>query len=102
MDSLGHFRRRRAFLAKSAGGFGSLAFSAMAGRDLRADAGPEWLPPDGHPHFAPKADSVIWVFLNGGMSHLETFDPNPELAKHAGTTSAASPSKDVQDPKKLA
>jgi len=102
MDSPGYFRRRRAFLAKSAGGFGSLAFSAMAGRDLRADAGPEWLPPDGNPHFAPRADSVIWVFLNGGMSHLETFDPKPELDKHAGKTIAESPYKDVQDPKKLA
>ncbi|MCE2803989.1 MAG: DUF1501 domain-containing protein, partial [Gemmataceae bacterium] len=102
MDSPGYFRRRRAFLAKSAGGFGSLAFSAMAGRDLRADAGPEWFPPDGNPHFAPRADSVIWVFLNGGMSHLETFDPKPELDKHAGKTIAESPYKDVQDPKKLA
>jgi hypothetical protein len=37
-------------------------------------------------HFAPRAKSVIWIFLSGGYSHLETFDPKPALNKYAGMT----------------
>ncbi len=36
------------------------------------------------PHFAPKAKRVIFLFLNGGMSHVDTFDPKPMLDKHDG------------------
>ncbi len=36
-----------------------------------------WSPPNGQPHFAPKAKSVIWLFMIGGVSHLESFDPKP-------------------------
>ena len=36
------------------------------------------------PHFAPKAKSVISLFMNGGTSHVDTFDPKPELAKRNG------------------
>jgi hypothetical protein len=36
------------------------------------------------PHFAPKAKRVVHFFLNGGPSHVDTFDPKPALAKHAG------------------
>jgi hypothetical protein len=36
------------------------------------------------PHFAPKAKRVIHFFLNGGPSHVDTFDPKPSLAKYAG------------------
>ena len=43
-------------------------------------------PPDGRPHFAPRAKSVIWIFLSGGVSHLETWDPKPALNKYAGKT----------------
>lgn len=51
-------------------------------------AGPESpaTAPDGQPHFAPKARSVIWIFLSGGYSHVETFDPKPALNTHAGKT----------------
>ena len=35
------------------------------------------------PHFAPKAKHVIFLYLNGGVSQVDTFDPKPELAKHA-------------------
>jgi Protein of unknown function (DUF1501) len=38
------------------------------------------------PHFAPRAKRVIHFFLNGGPSHVDTFDPKPELAKYAGQT----------------
>jgi hypothetical protein len=36
------------------------------------------------PHFKPKAKHVIHIFLNGGPSHVDTFDPKPALAKYAG------------------
>src|SRR5262249_30781724 len=42
--------------------------------------------PAGQPHFTPKAKSVIWIFLSGGYSHLETFDPKPALNRLAGKT----------------
>lgn len=37
------------------------------------------------PHFAPKAKRVIYLFMHGGPSHLETFDPKPELQRLAGS-----------------
>ena len=42
--------------------------------------------PAGRPHFPAKAKSVIWIFLSGGYSHMETFDPKPALNKYAGLT----------------
>ena len=58
--------------------------------------------PNGVPHFAPKAKSVIWLFMNGGVSHMESFDPKPELNKYAGKTIAQTPYAEVQNPAKLA
>ena len=40
--------------------------------------------PPASPHFAPRAKSVISLFMSGGVSHLDTFDPKPALAKYAG------------------
>lgn len=82
-------------------GFASLALGAMLHRDGYGSDG-AWSPPDGRPHFAPKAKSVIWLFMNGGLSHLESFDPKPMLTKYAGKTIAETPFADAQDPKKLA
>jgi hypothetical protein len=87
---------RRTFLADVGMGFTGLALGAMLQRDgrVRAGDGMAWAPPDGKPHFAPKAKSVIWVFLSGGVSQLESFDPKPELNKYAGKTFADSPHPD--------
>lgn len=83
-------------------GFGSLALHAMLARDgIAAPSTPGWSPPDGRPHFAPKAKSVIWLFMRGGVSHLESFDPKPALNEFAGKSIAESPFADVQDPEKL-
>jgi len=57
--------------------------------------------PIGQPHFAPKARSVIWLFMNGGVSHLESFDPKPMVTKYSGKTIAETPFAAVQDPQKL-
>lgn len=92
---------RRAFLADLGLGFTGLALGAMLARD-GVGSPAEWTPPDGKPHFAPKAKSVIWLFMNGGVSHLESFDHKPEITKHAGKTIAETPYADVQNPAKLA
>ena len=91
---------RRAFLADAGMGFTGLALAAMLHRDGRAADG-TWTPPDGKPHFPPKARSVVWLFMNGGVSHLETFDPKPELNKYAGKSIGQTPYKGTQDPEKL-
>ena len=50
---------------------------------------------DGRAHFAPKCKSVIWIFLVGGMSHLESFDPKPALTEFGGQEIGQTPHKDV-------
>src|SRR6476661_10090973 len=92
---------RRDFLSDSALGFSSLALAAMLHRDgYSADHGDKPRGSQG-PHFAPKAKSVIWLFMNGGVSHMETFDPKPALTKFAGKTIKEGPVPDAQDPEKL-
>ena len=54
-----------------------------------------WKPPDGRPHFTPKAKNVIWLFMIGGTSHLESFDPKPALNRYAGKTIAETPFADA-------
>ena len=77
---------RRTFLADFGMGFAGLVLGSLLHRDgvARADPAAPWAPPDGKPHHPPKAKSVIWIFLSGGYSHLETFDPKPALTKYAG------------------
>ena len=82
-------------------GFTGLALGAMFSRDGVAGAY-DWSPPTGVPHFPPKAKNVIWLFMNGGVSHVESFDPKPMLSKFAGKTIAETPYSEVQDPRKLA
>ena len=74
---------RREMLQTTACGFGHLALMGMfhvianAGDSLRG--GPSPLP-----HFAPRAKRVIFLFLHGGVSHIDTFDPKPALEKYDG------------------
>jgi hypothetical protein len=76
-----HFSRRR-LLQTAGGGFGWLAFSAMMQRAAAATArNPLTIH---QPHFAPRAKSVIWLFMNGGPSHVDTWDYKPELQKRDG------------------
>src|SRR3954453_5576080 len=89
---------RRSFLADMGMGFTGLALGALLYRDgvARAAATPGgWTRPAGKPHFPPKARSGIWFFMVGGTSHMESFDPKPELNKHAGKTIQESPYKDT-------
>jgi Protein of unknown function (DUF1501) len=97
------FASRRGFLWSSCFGLSSLALGAILARDgvVRASDVEPWSPPTGQPHFAPKAKSVIWLFMNGGVSHMESFDPKPMLTKYEGKSIAETPYKDVQNPEKL-
>ena len=75
---------RRSFLRDSFCGFGSLAFlSLLEDERLRAAPADPLAPRPAHmPN--PKAKSVIFLFMAGGPSHLETFDPKPLLNKLDG------------------
>jgi hypothetical protein len=82
-----HPTSRRQFLAHAGGGLGLLAFA-----DLLSAAGPvpqasssssNSLAPR-QPHFPPKAKSVVWLFMEGGPSGFDLFDPKPELDKNDG------------------
>jgi hypothetical protein len=68
---------------------GSLLFEDGLTRGRAAPADEE-----APPHLA-KARSVIWLFMLGGASHLETFDPKPALRKYAGMTIDATPHADI-------
>ena len=96
-----HQHSRRSFLSNSGLGFGSLALGTMLQKDGFGSAGHPWSPPTGKPHFKPKAKSVIWLFMNGGFSHMESFDPKPMLNKYSGKTISETPFAEVQDPEKL-
>ena len=84
---------RRTFLADTGMGFTGLVLGAMLQRDGFARAEEPHAPPDGKPHLKPRAKSVIWLFMNGGVSHLESFDPKPMLNRYAGKTLDESPFK---------
>src|SRR5206468_34505 len=76
---------RRAFLARSAAGFGSLALAALLDPRAFADATDDRWPGAVRPlHFAPKAKRIIYLYMAGGPSHLETLDYKPKLAELHG------------------
>src|SRR5262245_32474030 len=85
---------RRDFLFKAGGGFGALALACLLDRDglLRADETPSAANPlaPRPPHHRARAKSVIFLFMEGGPSHLDTFDPKPELSRHHGQRLPAS------------
>ena len=72
---------RRQILQRTSAGFGWLAFSALAAEEKGTFVSP--LAPK-EPHWPAKAKRVIFMFMNGGPSHLESFDWKPELAKAGG------------------
>lgn len=66
---------RRQLLKDASIGFGMLAFSSLASRTSHAQPAA---------HFAAKAKHVILCFMDGGPSHVDTFDPKPELTRQEG------------------
>lgn len=85
---------RRDFLFRAGNGFGALALSYLVNREVLAGGVSERklhnpLAPK-QPHFTPKAKSVIFLFMVGGPSQMETFDPKPVLDKMHGQQMPAS------------
>jgi hypothetical protein len=74
---------RREWLASAGTGFGALALNALLAGDAPAAAAPNPLAPR-TPHFKPTAKACIFLFMEGGPSHIDTFDPKPALNKLAG------------------
>src|SRR5262245_26006830 len=83
--------RRPGFLREAGRGFGALAAAWLPAqeRTLGAERAVNPLAPR-PPHFAAKAQRVIYLFMHGGPSHLETFDPKPDLQRLAGQPLPAS------------
>lgn len=79
---------RREFLLRGGGAFGALALSSLLrGNSVFAQAGnpaPRLSPPSLDPHFRARAKRVIFLFMEGGPSHLDLFDPKPKVNEFAG------------------
>src|SRR5688572_6951246 len=87
-----HVPDRRAFLRDAGCGFGALALAAMLAEEAAgADApgAPDPLAPK-RPHHEATAKRVIFLFMSGGPSHVDTFDPKPELTRLHGQPLPAS------------
>ncbi|MEZ5356902.1 MAG: DUF1501 domain-containing protein [Bryobacteraceae bacterium] len=74
---------RRDILRMAANGFGAIALQDMLAREARAATGGNPLAAR-QPHFPGKAKSVIFLFMVGGPSQIDTFDPKPLLTKYSG------------------
>src|ERR1700678_2844814 len=77
---------RREALCRMGSGFGMLSFASLAGESLpKADEpAAQGVPSPRIPHFKPKAKPVIFLFMNGGASQIDTFDYKPMLEKYNG------------------
>jgi hypothetical protein len=95
---------RRGFLEQTIGG---LSVATLAAGNLAAGSSASVASEGGStirpqvPHFQPKAKSVIWLFMRGGVSHMESFDPKPLLNKLQGKTIDETEFANVQDPERL-
>jgi hypothetical protein len=73
---------RRDFLRRAGAGFGGLAFASLLAK--ASNPTPRNPLAGRPPHFAAKAKSVIWIFCDGGPSHIDLFDPKPALTRLNG------------------
>ena len=69
---------RRQFLLTTGHGFGVVALSSLLEASTVNPLSPK------APHAAAKAKSIIYLFMHGGVSHVDTFDPKPELTRRSG------------------
>jgi hypothetical protein len=85
------FRSRRDFLLRASGGLGALALTSLLQQEQARAARPAANPSQPHaPHFRARAQAVIFLFMEGGPSHLDTFDPKPGLTRLHGQRMPAS------------
>ena len=101
-------RTRREFLWQAGGGFAGLALTALLNEDgffgsaARAAGAPADPLAPRRPHFPAKAKAVICLFMYGGVSQVDTFDPKPELKKRHGQPMPTSdPDLKARSPGKL-
>ncbi|MFM1555569.1 MAG: DUF1501 domain-containing protein, partial [Limisphaerales bacterium] len=73
---------RRAMLARCANGFGGVALASLLANEAGAKPTNPLAPKP--PHFAPKAKSIIFLYMDGGPASMDTFDPKPRLTKENG------------------
>ncbi len=91
-----HLISRREMLRRAGLGFGSWALLDLLARDgVAASVAANPLAPK-CPHFTARAKSVIFLFMQGGPSHIDTFDPKPLLAKLHGQPLPASATEGLQ------
>lgn len=81
-------RSRREFFSNAGSGLGAIALSSMLAEGADNRIRDPYAARPGH--FKPKAKSVIWLFMEGGPSHIDLFDPKPTLNKLAGQPMPAS------------
>ncbi|MFP6762381.1 MAG: DUF1501 domain-containing protein, partial [Planctomycetaceae bacterium] len=81
---------RRDLLASPARPLGAAALASLAGRSISAAPQTNQSGLPGLPHFAPKARRVIYLFMAGGPSHIDTFDYHPNVRKLHGQELPAS------------
>src|SRR5437879_5146505 len=84
-SSASRLMRRRRFLIDVGMGVTGMALQGLFAQEAQADDAPR-LP--------PKVDQVIWLFMAGGVSHTEGFDPKPALTRYGGHTIGATPYRD--------
>jgi hypothetical protein len=85
LHKIGHHwqvRTRREFFSRAGSGLAALALGSMLSEDLHAAKADPMAPRQ--PHHKPSAKSVIWLFMEGGPSHIDLFDPKPALTKLDG------------------
>ncbi len=75
---------RRRFLWQTGGGMAGVALSHLLARDVPDLGHSQRTEPTGGPHHRPKAKRIIQLFMNGGVSQMDTFDYKPELARLHG------------------
>ena len=95
---------RRDFFASMSGGLGTAALAGLLSSDLYGTNGllaaesafPDQTPKQ--PHFEPKAKSVIHLFMNGGPSQMDLFDPKEELTRNHGKSYFDKIAGEVENP----
>jgi hypothetical protein len=92
---------RRSFLRECAGGVGTIALWRLLARDGWTANLPQALPHVNPlhpkpPHFSPKAKNVIFLFMEGAPSHIDLYDPKPEMKKWEGQALPESLTKDLK------
>ncbi len=99
---------RRAFFERVGSGFAGIALAALVNDDLLngslalANTAERAAPPTDLaprlPHFAPRAKAVIHLFMNGGPSQMDLFDPKPELVRRHGESYFDQIAGEVENP----